>query len=50
VLLEPAGAALCAWLLLAEVPALREGVGAVLLIVGVALGLPARPRVQTIEA
>lgn len=45
VLLEPAGAALFAWLLLAEVPALREGVGAVLLIVGVALGLPGRSRV-----
>jgi drug/metabolite transporter (DMT)-like permease len=44
VLLEPAGAALCAWLLLAEVPALREGVGAVLLIVGVALGLPINTR------
>jgi drug/metabolite transporter (DMT)-like permease len=44
VLLEPAGAALFAWLLLAEVPALREGVGAMLLIVGVALGLPPRRR------
>jgi drug/metabolite transporter (DMT)-like permease len=42
VLLEPAGAALFAWLLLAEVPALREGLGAALLIVGVALGLPRR--------
>lgn len=42
VLLEPAGAALFAWMLLAEVPALREGLGAVLLIVGVALGLPSR--------
>jgi drug/metabolite transporter (DMT)-like permease len=42
VLLEPAGAALFAWLLLAEVPALREGVGALLLIGGVALGLPGR--------
>ena len=40
VLLEPAGSAIFAWLLLAEVPVLREGVGALLLIVGVALGLP----------
>lgn len=42
VLLEPAGAALFAWMLLAEVPALREAVGAALLIAGVALGLPKR--------
>jgi drug/metabolite transporter (DMT)-like permease len=50
VLLEPAGAALFAWLLLAEVPALREGAGAVLLIVGVALGLPGRAAAQATEA
>jgi drug/metabolite transporter (DMT)-like permease len=49
VLLEPAGAALFAWLLLAEVPALREGVGAVLLIAGVAVGLPGRSRVEVVE-
>ena len=42
VLLEPAGAALFAWLLLAEVPVAREGLGALLLIAGVALGLPGR--------
>ena len=44
VLLEPAGAALFAWVLLAEVPLWREGVGAGLLIAGVALGLPRRSR------
>jgi drug/metabolite transporter (DMT)-like permease len=43
VMLEPAGAALLAWMLFADVPVLREAMGAVLLIVGVALGLPGRP-------
>lgn len=42
VLLEPAGAALFAWVLLQELPLWREGVGAALLIAGVALGLPGR--------
>lgn len=41
-LLEPAGAAVLAWLLLAEVPVARELLGAALLIAGVALGLPRR--------
>jgi drug/metabolite transporter (DMT)-like permease len=42
VLLEPAGAAFVAWLLLGDVPGGREVIGAGLLIVGVALGLPRR--------
>jgi drug/metabolite transporter (DMT)-like permease len=42
VLLEPAGAAAFAALLLAEVPGVREGLGALVLIAGVALGLPRR--------
>ncbi|PRQ07408.1 DMT family transporter [Enhygromyxa salina] len=41
-LLEPAGAGLLAWVLLSEVPATRELAGALLLIAGVALGLPRR--------
>lgn len=40
-LLEPAGAARLAWLLLAEVPLARELLGALLLIAGVAVGAPA---------
>lgn len=44
VLLEPAGAALFAWALLSEVPVLLEGLGAALLIAGVAVGLPSRAR------
>jgi drug/metabolite transporter (DMT)-like permease len=41
-LLEPAGAGVLAWVLLAEVPVARELLGALLLIAGVALGLPRR--------
>jgi drug/metabolite transporter (DMT)-like permease len=42
ILLEPAGAALIAWMLLGEGVGVREGVGAVVLLGGVALGLPRR--------
>ncbi|HLT40021.1 MAG TPA: EamA family transporter, partial [Enhygromyxa sp.] len=42
VLLEPAGAALIAWALLGEGVGLREAVGAGVLLVGVAVGLPRR--------
>jgi drug/metabolite transporter (DMT)-like permease len=41
-LLEPAGAGVLTWVLLAEVPVARELLGAALLIAGVALGLPRR--------
>lgn len=44
VLLEPAGAALLAWLLLGEAVELREAVGAAVLLGGVAIGLPRGPR------
>ncbi|MFO7563096.1 MAG: EamA family transporter [Enhygromyxa sp.] len=42
VLLEPAGAALIAWVLLGEGVGLREALGAGVLLLGVALGLPRR--------
>jgi drug/metabolite transporter (DMT)-like permease len=42
VLLEPAGAAVVAWALLGEVPGGREVLGGVVLVAGVALGLPRR--------
>jgi drug/metabolite transporter (DMT)-like permease len=41
-LLEPLGAALLAWLVLGEAVGWREGVGALVLLLGVAIGLPRR--------
>ncbi|MFV8753249.1 DMT family transporter [Nannocystaceae bacterium ST9] len=41
-LLEPLGAALLAWLVLGEAVGIREGVGALVLVSGVAIGLPRR--------
>lgn len=41
-LLEPLGAALLAWLVLGEAVGWREGVGACVLLLGVAIGLPRR--------
>ena len=44
VLLEPVGAGALAWLLLDEVPTVHEGVGAVVLLVGIGSSLGARER------
>jgi drug/metabolite transporter (DMT)-like permease len=41
-LLEPLGAALLAWLMLGEAVGWREGAGALVLLLGVAIGLPRR--------